>query len=87
VVVSVGPGLLLGEPIRTIAHWGESRTRGWRRGVTVGPKKVLLLFDVFTAILSLMEHVKNFSGRYLLKESFCLTILLNNVSFKVTNRT
>ncbi len=42
---------------------------------------------IFTAILSLMEHVKTLNGRYLLKESFFQTILLKNEYLKVINRT
>ncbi len=59
---------------------------GWK-GVPTGPKMALLLYYVFTAILSLIEHVKTFNDRYLLKESFYLTILLYNPYFKVANRT
>ncbi len=53
----------------------------------VGPKTALLLSYVFTAISLLMEHVNTSTGRYLLKESFCLTIMLNNVYFKGENET
>jgi hypothetical protein len=42
---------------------------------------------IFTAILSLIEHVKTLNGRYLLKESFCQRILLKNEYFKVINIT
>jgi hypothetical protein len=68
------------------AQWDSSGTRGLQeRGVLIGPKTALLTSYVFTAILSLMKHVINFKGRYLHKESFCSTILLNNVSFKGEN--
>ncbi len=40
---------------------------------------------VFTAILSLMEQTKTFNDRYLPKEAFSQTILLNNVYFKGEN--
>jgi hypothetical protein len=54
-------------------------------GALIGPKTVLLISNVFTAILSLMKHVKTFNDRYLPMEAFCLTILLNNVHFKGEN--
>ncbi len=39
-----------------------------RGGSLIGPKKALLTSYVFTAILSLMKHVKTVNGRYLPKE-------------------
>jgi hypothetical protein len=51
-------------------------------GALIGPKTVLLIPYVFTAILSLMKHVKTFNVRYLPKEAFFKTILLNNVYLK-----
>ncbi len=63
------------------------RKRNWRwelggGGLPVGPKTAIVLSYVFIAVLSLMEHVKTFNVRYFSKESFCLTIMLNNVNFK-----
>jgi hypothetical protein len=51
-------------------------------GVQIGPKTKLLIYDIFTAILSLMEHVKTGNGRYLSNESFCLTTSLKKYILK-----
>ncbi len=70
-----------------MAQFDESRTRGLK-GVGVGAnwaKNGVPYILVFTAILSLLEHVKTFNGRYLPKEAFAQKIILNNEYFKVTN--
>jgi hypothetical protein len=67
---------------------GQKRnTRDLRGGGANWAKNDAPYILIFTAILSLMEHVKTLNGRYLPKESVFQTILRKNEYFKVINRT
>jgi hypothetical protein len=59
----------------------------WAGGSEKGPKMALLTSYVFIVIFSHIEHVKTCNGRYLPKESFCLTICQKKVYFKVADQT
>jgi hypothetical protein len=55
-------------------------------GGELGQKTALLISDVLTATLSLMEYVNTVNGKYLPK-SFCLTLILKKGCFKIVNKT
>jgi hypothetical protein len=63
----LGPGSSASHP----AKWGESGTRDLRGGgVLIGPKTALLSSYGFTAIVSIMEHVKNVMVDIFLRNHF-----------------
>ncbi len=62
----LGPGSSASHP----AKWGESITRDLRGGGLIGPKTALLSSSGFTAIFSLMEHLKNLMVDIFLRNHF-----------------
>jgi hypothetical protein len=77
-----------GSPLSRDCTMGWERTRGRGVGCPLGQKR-RSFYLVFSRLffLSLIEHVKTFTGRYLPEESLCLPICLKNVSLEVANKT
>jgi hypothetical protein len=90
--VKAHPGVMKTTLEPRSSPWSHGGDTHWTRaelGVCEGgaswAKNCTPYILIFTAILSLIEHVKTLKGKYLLKESFFQTILLKNEYFKVSN--